>query len=446
MEGDSTLQCNTKDISNEKQGTTTDSLSMHKLIIDHIQTGNSEPPYQEMTLESSTSLEYDAPYDHMFEQLELQQNMKHFGSIPRSSLHLYKGPPVNWDNAPDILQAHKLVKDSKLPNYLGCRIPVDSGLNIEKWRHYLANYWDQQLCDLLEYGFPLDFDRKCFLNSVEQNHTSANENKSHIAKFLEEELEHEAILGPVSDKPIDMHIYPLLVRDKQNSSTKRTIMDLSWPKGASVNNGVSKDIYLGTHYELKFPSVDLITNSLRNLGPSAQMFKIDISRAFRHIKVDPGDIDLLGIKFEHKYFLGRSLAFRFRHGSLIFQRCTDAIRYIMAEHGYPLLFNYIDDLIYTGLPSKMDACFNFLKDLLTDLGLEISPKKLVPPATSVTCLGILIDSIQKTVSIPQEKLAEITQLCKQWTTKTYCGKRDLQSLLGSLLYVSRMLTLTVFVL
>ena len=250
-----------------------------------------------MTLESSTCLEYDAPYDHMFEQSELEQNMKDFGSIPRSSLQLYKGPPVNWDNALDILQAHKLVKDNKLSSYLGCRIPVDSGLNIKKWRHYLANYWDQQLCDLLEYEFPLDFDRKCFLYSVEQNHTSANENTSHTAKFLEEELEHEAILGPFSDKPIDMHISPLLIRDKQNSSAKRTIMDLSWPKGASVNNGVAKDIYL------KFPSVDLITNSLRNLGPSAQMFKIDISRAFRHIKVDPGNLDLLGIKFENKNLL-----------------------------------------------------------------------------------------------------------------------------------------------
>ena len=35
-----------------------------------------------------------------------------------------------------------------------------------------------------------------------------------------------------------------------------------------------------------------LTYSLGNLGPSAQMFKIDISRAFRQIKVDPGDIDL----------------------------------------------------------------------------------------------------------------------------------------------------------
>ena len=59
-----------------------------------------------------------------------------------------------------------------------------------------------------------------------------------------------------------MHISPLLVRDKQNSTARRTIMDLSWPKGASVNNGVAKDVYLSTHYELKFPSVDVITNSL----------------------------------------------------------------------------------------------------------------------------------------------------------------------------------------
>ena len=143
-------------------------------------------------------------------------------------------------------------------------------------------------------------------------------------------------------------------------------MDLSWPKGASINNGVAKDIYLGTPYELNYPSVDCITNSLQNLGPSAQIYKTDISRGFRQIKIDPGDIDLLGIKFQDKYFIDRSVAFRFRHGSLIFQRCTDTIRYIMAQHGFPLLFNYIDDLIYTGLPSEIDASFQFLKNLLGD--------------------------------------------------------------------------------
>ena len=87
------------------------------------------------------------------------------------------------------------------------------------------------------------------------------------------------------------------------------------------------------------------------------MYKIDISRAFHHIKIDPADTDLLGLQFQNKYLLDRSVAFGFRHGSLIFQRCTDAIRHIMTQNGFPNLFNYIDNLIYTGLPSDIHSSF-----------------------------------------------------------------------------------------
>ena len=97
---------------------------------------------------------------------------------------LYRRGSALGYNKPHILQAHQLIRDSKLPSYLHCRIPVQSGLNIRAWRHYLSNYWDQQLCDLLEFGFPLDFDRSCRLHSIEENHTSANENMDqNISKF-----------------------------------------------------------------------------------------------------------------------------------------------------------------------------------------------------------------------------------------------------------------------
>ena len=85
----------------------------------------------------------------------------------------------------------------------------------------------------------------------------------------------------------------------------------------------------------------------------------------------------------------------------------------------------------------MDAFFQFLKKLLGEVGLDINIKKLVPPSTAVTCLGILVDSVQKTISVPSDKLAEIVQLCADWNSKAYCSKRDVQSLLGSLLYVSK---------
>ena len=350
---------------------------------------------------------------------------------------MYTGDPVYYEKIPDIIKTHRTIRDSGCPNFLKCRIPVTSNLKIENWRLYLDKYWDQQIVDLLQYSFPLDFDRQCQLVSTEVNHASAIQNSDHVQQYLQEELTHRAILGPFTQPPFSVHVSPLMVRDKQDSDQKRMIMDLSWPKGLSLNNGVTKDMYLDTPYTLHYPSIDNITAALSKLGPGAHLFKIDISRAFRQIKIDPGDIDLLGMKFQGQYFIDLSVAFGYRHGSKIFQHCTDAIRHIMTVNGFPNLFNYIDDLVYTGLPSNIHQAFDFLNLLLADLVMDISYKKLVSPDTAVTCLGILINTIDKTIAIPAKKLQEITNICNNWSTRTYCSKRDLQSLLGSLLYITK---------
>ena len=166
------------------------------------------------------------------------------------------------------------------------------------------------------------------------------------------------------------------------------------------------------------------------------MFKVDISRAFRHLKIDPGDLDLLGL-CHNKYFIDGSLPFGFRHGSTFFQYCSDAIRYIMTSQGYTRLYNYIDDLVYIGPPDEIYNAYNYIIKLLQQLGLDISKEKLVPPTTSLICLGIQVDVVQKTISIPQDKLYQIHNDCKTWVGRTTCTKRQLQSLLGSLLYITK---------
>ena len=104
--------------------------------------------------------------------------------------------------------------------------------------------------------------------------------------------------------------------------------------------------------------------------------------------------------------------------------------YIMTTTGIPGLYNYIDDLSFTGLPSKIHQAYRFLQDLLAELGLNISYKKLVPLSTYVVCLDILINTVDRTISIPPEKLQGIVNMCKNWSDKTYCSKNQLQSLLG----------------
>ena len=166
-------------------------------------------------------------------------------------------------------------------------------------------------------------------------------------------------------------MFPLLWSEISRILTKqRTTMDLSWPKGASVNASVQKDICLGTKYILNYPSTDLITNSSSKLGPAAQVYKVNISRAFKQIKIDPVDIDLLGLKFQDQYFIDKSVPFKYLNGSQIFQQCTDIIRFTMQLHCFRHLFNYIDDLIYTGLPSSIHSYFEFLLKLQQDLGLD----------------------------------------------------------------------------
>ena len=91
------------------------------------------------------------------------------------------------------------------------------------------------------------------------------------------------------------------------------------------------------------------------------LFKVDVSTAFKHIRIDPGEIDLLGIQHDNAY-IDTFLAFGFCHGFTIFQHCSDAIHHTMHQHGFPHLWNYIDDLIYTDLPFQMYPAYQLLLD------------------------------------------------------------------------------------
>ena len=95
----------------------------------------------------------------------------------------------------------------------------------------------------------------------------------------------------------------------------------------------------------------------------------------------------------------------------------------------------MDDLIYCNLPSKIYHAYEFLLQLLPKLGLDINKKKRVPPTTSMICLGILVNSQIRTMSVPPEKLKSIGDMCHEWQNKNFCSKRQLQSLLGSLLFI-----------
>ena len=358
----------------------------------------------------------------------VQQNGRNYGFLPLNDLMVYTGKEVLWSNVPSVIEAHKIIRTSAVPNFMGARIPVSGQLNINAWKYYpdTSKYWDKQIVDLLQYGFPLDFDHSRTLEATHVNHSSALKFPEHVNSYIESEMKYGAILGPFEDHPFHCHIYRFLTREKLNSSNRRVILDLSFPVGKSVNDGVAKDKYLNTYFELNYSFVDTVVNSLKALGTETLLYKIDISHAFRHIRIDPGDLDLLGLKHE-QLFIDCTLLFSFRHGSVFFQRCTDAIQYILKhQFQFPYLFpyNYIDDLIYAGLPANIYESYTTLIKVLQDLGLEISPSKLVPPTTRAICLGIETDMVNRTLKIPTEKLHEVQDICRIFTSKSKAAKNQ----------------------
>ena len=164
-----------------------------------VQTGLSSPrgvaqPDPDLTPDPTSVLEY-----HKCKE----QNGTKFGCVPLAPIHVYRGPIRHWDCIPDVLTAHKLIRESGLSNFLGLRIPVSTNLNVNSWRRH---YFDQQLPDLIEFGFPLDFDRSRDLQSTLVNHASARLYPDHVDRYIQEEVGFQAMLGPLDVKPFDPYL------------------------------------------------------------------------------------------------------------------------------------------------------------------------------------------------------------------------------------------------
>ena len=87
--------------------------------------------------------------------------------------------------------------------------------------------------------------------------------------------------------------------------------------------------------------------------------------------------------------------------------------------------NYIDDLIGCDEPQVTIAAFQFLKQLIVDLGLVISESKLFKPQKCILCLGINVNINAGIISIPDEKLHEIIALGQSCSSMIKTHKKAL---------------------
>ena len=75
--------------------------------------------------------------------------------------------------------------------------------------------------------------------------------------------------------------------------------------------------------------------------------------------------------------------------------------------------------------------------LCEQLGVPIAREKVCQPSTSLTFLGIEVDTLAMELRLPQEKLERLKEAIKAWQARKSCTKRELQSLVGQLQHACR---------
>lgn len=339
---------------------------------------------------------------------------------------------------PEFSKLYSDVKNEALPNFIGAKVPIQSGLNIKAWYQMLQHYHDAQLCDFLQYGWPLGYLSKTPPTTVLTNHPSALAHMQHVHTFVKEELKHQALIGPFKSDPFIpwVRYSPLMTRPKRDTMKRRIIVDLSYPQGKSVNDGIDNHNHLGCDITYSLPTIaDLITR-LQLQGKAAYLWKADLTRAYRQLRADPLDTPLLGIKVGDDIYLDHCPPFGCRSSAAICQRVANAVVYILAQQSCYTLA-YLDD--YGGCDAtfhQANHSYTTFKTVCRTLGLQLAEEKCSPPTTQMEWLGYLVDSVKMSISIPKNKLEQVLQECKTWTNRARANKRMIQVLVGKLIYVS----------
>lgn len=356
--------------------------------------------------------------------------------IPAPSSSKLRPLPIRYHLTAKLISMHSKLQSASCPNAFSLRLPVPSTLNIPKWRTQLRDYPDHNLCDFLEFGWPIGYSASTPPVSTQRNHGSALAQPHVIDAFLATETHLGATCGPFSENPLAVNLTTSPLQIVHSHSGKpRVVIDLSFPHGSSVNSGIPTDTYLGEPFTLRLPGVDALVSIIRQKGTGCHLFKKDLSRAYRQLRIDPRDFHFLGYVHHGSFYFDVAPPFGLRSSAMMCQRTTFAVTYMFQQLGYHCT-NYINDFGGAEIPANSVAAFDALTDLLSSMGLQSSPDKDCPPSTNMVFLGIQLDTVAMTMSVTPDRLEELLHRCSSLLSLSHVTRRELQSLLGVMSFVT----------
>ena len=134
------------------------------------------------------------------------------------------------------------------------------------------------------------------------------------------------------------------------------------------------------------------------------------------------------------------LSFGLRCAPYIFTEISNFITRTMERLGFACVANYLDDfLIFGSSYQDCQMAQTTLITLLGELGFLVSWKKCSTPSTSVRYLGIIIDSMTMSLSLPEDKLLKLDKELQFFNGRTRATKKQIQRLCGIIAHCAKVI-------
>ena len=192
---------------------------------------------------------------------------------------------------------------------------------------------------------------------------------------------------------------------------------------------------------MSYTSIDDAVSMARGLGTGSLLAKLDLREAYRAVPVHPSDQRLLAVSWRGATVIDKALPFGLRSAPKLFSALTDAMMWCLHERGVQMALHYLDDFLLLGPPGhpQCEQSLALTLALCEELGFSVAPEKTEGPATTLTFLGIEIDTVQSQIRLPQDKLDRLKSTialsmkqADQLTPRGSGKKRELLSLIGLL--------------
>ena len=177
-------------------------------------------------------------------------------------------------------------------------------------------------------GFRIPFQSSLPHTFQPRNHPSKLDNSSVGDHVIASELNLGRIAGPFSAPPFDdLVICPLGLIPKKEPGAFRLIHDLSFPKGDSVNCGITRE-----HCRVSYEDYAYFVSILAHESRGCYIAKADIESAFIITPISQFDYDLLGFMVNEQYFHDRCLPMGCSVSYKLIEGFSCAIQWIYSNH------------------------------------------------------------------------------------------------------------------